>query len=72
MCIPYILVKNSFGPSWGEDGYAKIMANNGLGVCGTNQIASYPVLVSIVTSSNVNPVEVTAPAKPLVDMTIKE
>ena len=33
----YLHVKNSFGTSWGEQGYAKIALTDGLGTCGTNQ-----------------------------------
>merc|ERR1711907_541549 len=36
---PYFLVKNSWGPSWGDEGYVKIGQNN---VCGILQQASYP------------------------------
>lgn len=35
--MSYLHVKNSFGTSWGEDGFAKIALTDGVGICGTNQ-----------------------------------
>jgi hypothetical protein len=43
--IPYWIVKNSWGTSWGEQGYAKIAITDGLGVCGINQEVSYPNII---------------------------
>jgi xylem cysteine proteinase len=38
----YILVKNSWGPEWGDEGYVKIALTDGKGICGINQQASQP------------------------------
>ena len=39
----YWIVKNSWGPNWGDKGYIKIAyKETGAGICGINQMNSYP------------------------------
>ena len=45
--LDYWLVKNSWGPEWGDHGYVKILrtdsCNDG-GICGIAQQPSYPIV----------------------------
>lgn len=38
----FIIVKNSWGPSWGEKGFVRMTSVDGTGTCGINQSASQP------------------------------
>ena len=38
----YYLVRNSWGTVWGDAGYIKIGAVDGLGICGIQQVSVYP------------------------------
>ena len=40
----YWLVKNSWGTSWGESGYVKIAAVDGIGICGIQSGPLYPTV----------------------------
>jgi len=44
--IKYWLVKNSWGPSWGDDGYIKLERSdltNDPGVCGVSMQPTFPI-----------------------------
>ena len=38
------IIKNSWGPHWGEQGFLRVMMSEGPGLCGINTVASYPLL----------------------------
>lgn len=39
---PYFIVKNSWGPLWGDNGYINIGMEDGAGVCGIQMSIAYP------------------------------
>lgn len=40
--LEYYLVKNSWGAAWGENGYVRVAAVDGEGICGIQQLSLYP------------------------------
>lgn len=54
--VDYIIVKNSWGPKWGEVGYVRIKRNTGLrgGLCAINRLASFPIKFKTSITNSIN------------------
>lgn len=42
--IPYYIVRNSWGPKWGENGHARVAIKDGIGICGIHHTPYFPVI----------------------------
>ena len=42
--LEYVTIKNSWGTSWGEQGFVRLAVADGAGTCGVNTTPSYTVV----------------------------